>query len=238
MIKKLLSVAVLALAINFLLVGGVAGWLVVSKHIDKERFAAVKAILFPLPPPPKVDQPTTQPDPTTQPSARMEALLAQANGRPAGEQVQFIQRSFDQQMAELDRRARELDDARAQIDLARQQELRDREKLDRQQKALDGRQKEADRLAGDKGFQDSLELYSSMPAKQAKSVFMTLPDAVVQQYLQAMPPKTATKIIKEFKLPDETDRIQKVMERMRQSNAAAPGTASPGAPEPQASLKE
>ena len=217
--KKLLSVFSLLLAINFLGVAGVGGWLVLSKHLDKERFTAVKAILFP-PPPAPATQPTTQPDAPVQPAARIEALLAQASGRPANEQVEMLQRTFDQQSAELDRRDRELQDARSQIEMARQQELRDREKINRDEKALEDRVREQTKLADDKGFQDSLQLYTSMPAKQVKTVFLTLPDDVVEKYLDAMPPKTATKIIKEFKLPEEVVRIQKVMELMRQSTTS------------------
>lgn len=238
MMKKLFSVAALALALNFLAVAGVAGWLVATKHLDKKRIAAVKAILFP--PPPALPVATTQPDPTTQPSARLAALLSQASGKPVDQQVQFIQKSFDEQMAELDSKARELEDVRAQIQLARAQELKDRAKIDRDEKALTARAAKANKLATDTGFQDSLQLYNTMPPKQVKGIFMTLPDSVVEQYLQAMQPRTATNIIKEFKLPDETSRIEKVLELMRlQNTAAPPAPVSPqAAPDPEASLNE
>ena len=236
--KKLLSIVSMVLALNFLGVGGVAGWLVASKHLDKARLAAVKAILFP-PPPAPATQPAAQADAAPQPSARLESLLAQANGKPANEQVELIQRTFDQQTVELDRRQRELEDARTQIEMARQQELRDRQKIDRDDKALQDREREATKLADDKGFQDSLQLYTTMPAKQVKTVFLSLPDDVVEKYLDAMPPKTATKIIKEFKLPEDVARIQKVLELMRQSSpSATPAAAPTDAPAPEASLKE
>ena len=38
-----------------------------------------------------------------------------------------------------------------------------------------------------------------------------------------MDPKQASKIIKEFKGADETDRIQKILERIRQSQASVKG---------------
>jgi hypothetical protein len=44
---------------------------------------------------------------------------------------------------------------------------------------------------------------------------MTLDDATVMNYLQAMEPREAAKVIKEFKSPEETARIQNVLERMR-----------------------
>jgi hypothetical protein len=87
-------------------------------------------------------------------------------------------------------------------------------------------------LADDKGFQDSLALYNTMPGKQVKTIFMSLDDATVQQYLQSMTPRSAGRIVKEFKTPEETARIERVLERMRQaeqdtSAANAAATAAP-----------
>jgi hypothetical protein len=47
---------------------------------------------------------------------------------------------------------------------------------------------------------------------------MTLNDEAVLQYVQAMDSGTAGKIIKEFKTPDELDRVQRILERMRKGN--------------------
>jgi Rod binding domain-containing protein len=60
-----------------------------------------------------------------------------------------------------------------------------------------------------------------MPAKQVKTIFMTLSATTVQQYLEAMQPRAAAKIMKEFKTPGETVFIQQVLENMRQAQPAA-----------------
>ena len=219
--KKLFNVIVLTLAMNFIAVAGLVGWLYQDKRLDREKILAIKEILYPKP---VEEKPTTQPaaDPTTQPVMRLEELLASAAGRPASEQVAFIQRAFDEQMALLDRRYRELLDLQKQVELAKQQMARDRVALNAQQKALDDRVQESARLAGDKGFQDSLALYNTMPAKQVKDLFMKLDDQTMMNYLQAMQPRTATRIVKEFKSPDEMARIKTVMERMRLAQASVP----------------
>lgn len=239
--KKLWDVMVLTLAINFLAVAGAVGWLYQTHRLTPENIEAVKAILFP---PPVVEEaPTTQPaDPTTQPILQLDELLARQSGRSAAQQVEFIQRSFDAQMAQLDRRHRELLALQGQVEAAKQKMAADRAQFEADRQALAAEQEQADRLASDKGFQDSLALYTAMPAKKAKDVFMALDDDAITQYLQAMQPRTAAKIIKEFKLPEETDRIQKVLEKMRQQSqeqspeataaaAAASATASPAAQE-------
>ena len=232
--KKLFSVLTLLLAVNFLAVAGGVGYLVQTKKLTKESVAKIKDVLFAEP---EVAAPTTQPvaeakgNPATQPALRLEELLAKKSGQTATEQVQFIQQAFDSQMAVLDRRQREMADQKALIDKAKAQLAKDREDLERQRQDLSDKQKEATRLADDKGFQDSLALYNTLPGKQVKTIFMSLDDTVIQQYLQSMEPRASARIVKEFKSPEELARIQKVLERIRNSQAAQqpPSTAPPTA---------
>lgn len=225
--KKFASVIVLTLAINFLAAAGGIAYLFQSGKLDRTKILAIKDLIFA---PPAAEAPTTQPAvddaaPTTQPINSLDKLLAQASGRTAGEQVEFIQRSFDAQMALLDRRQRELADLQRQVDLSKQQMERDRAAFEKARTELASREQQATKLATDKGFQDSLALYNTMPSKQVKTIFMTLDDATMKQYLQAMQPRVAARIIKEFKAPDEVVRIQKVMESMRLSQQAQQATA-------------
>lgn len=226
MIGKLYNVVLLTLAINFLCVAGGVAWLWSSGRLGKAQVEKIVEVLFP-PPAPGVAVEETQPeDPTTRPAPRLEELLAKASGRTAAEQVQFIQQAFDAQSAQLDRRFRELADLQRQVDLAKQQLAGDRAKFTADQQKLLDEQRAQERLASDKGFQDSLALYQSMPARQVKTLFMGLDDETVVRYLQAMPPRSASKIVKEFKTPEETARVQTILERMRQSQPA-PANAEP-----------
>src|SRR4051812_42016423 len=202
--KKLWSVFVHTLAVNFLLLAGAAGWLWKSAHVDRPKVEAVREVLFP-----KAE--TAAPGPATQPSkpetgpplVRLDQLLARHTGKRAGEQVEAIQQAFDTQSALIDRRRRELEDLQAQV-AAEQKRLADASAaLEGERKDLTERRQQAEQAAADKGFADSLKLYSAMPGKQAKAVFMDMPDEAAARFLQAMPPRTATKIVKEFKTPAE-----------------------------------
>lgn len=228
--KKIGTVLMLTLALNFLAVSGGVGWLWSSRHLDRAKVDAIKQILFPPPATQPAVAVAITPDATTQPDLRLEELLAKESGHSATEQVEFIQRTFDTQMAQLDRRERELEDLKSQTELAQSQLTRDRAALEADRQALDSEKQQQSALAGDKGFQDSLSLYNSMGSKQVKNVFMGLDDPTVMNYLRAMQPRTAAKIIKEFKTPDETERIQRILERMRQAGpATAPTTPGPTA---------
>jgi hypothetical protein len=217
--KKILSVLVLTLALNFLAaVGGVA-FLFQSGKLDKAKIAKVKEMVFAAP----------TPAATTQPSAAktgmgseldLNKVLANHTGLSAIEQVDFLRRTFDAQMMQLDQRQRELIDLKKQVDLANAKLAADRAALDKREKDLASREQEAQKLQDDQGFQTSLSLYSTMQPRQVKNIFMTLGEGTVQEYLQAMDTRTAGKIIKEFKTSDETAFIQRVLERIRQAEAA------------------
>lgn len=217
--KKLFGLLVLVLALNFLAVGGGVGYLFQSGRVDKAKIAKIREIL--LPPPGAA--PTTRPSavaPAHQPM-NLANLLDKHPGQSVIEQVDFIRKTFDAQMLELDQRQRELMDLKRQVDLANQKLAADRAALDKRQKELVAKEQEAQRLQSDTGFQNSLDLYTAMPPKQVKSIFVNLSEQTVQQYLQAMDTRTAGKIIKEFKTPDETAFIERVLERIRQAQVSA-----------------
>lgn len=217
MIKKLGQVLTLTFAINFILIGGGVAYLIGTQKLDRTRAQAIKEIVFPATQP---AAPATQPSdeeegPTTQPIIKLEDLLTKQAGLSAAESVEFIQSTFSTKQAELDRRQRELDDLQRQVAIAQLQLTKDRGTLSTEKKTLDDEKQEAAKLASDKGFQDSLNLYTSMPSKQVKQVFLTLDDNTVTRYLQSMQPRQASKIIKEFKLPEEVARVQRILEKMR-----------------------
>ena len=220
--KRLLNVLALTLAFNFLAVAGGIGWLWNSGNLNREKVFAIRQMLFPA------TAPATQPvvvetaaGATTRPMLRLEELLERQAGRPANEQVAFMQRSFDAQIAQLDRRHRELVDLQRQVELAQQQMTKDREALESEKQALADHKAAAARLQADQGFQDSLELYQSMLPKQVKEIFMRLDDESVQRFLTAMEARTAGKIIREFKTPEEMQRVQVVLEKIQSSQQQA-----------------
>ncbi len=220
--KKILNALTILLAIHFLLVMALVGWMWQKGWLSREKIAQVRQVLAPKSQ--GADLSTTQPaeaDPSTQPTLELAKLLARQSGRTAGEQVEFIQQSFDAHMAQLERRQRELSALRDQVNAAQKKMAVDRAALEQDQSKLAAEQKQATRLFSDKGFQDSLALYNSMSSRQVKTIFLTLDDATVVQYLQAMQPRVASKILKEFKTPEEITRAQALLEKMRQSQASA-----------------
>jgi flagellar motility protein MotE (MotC chaperone) len=217
--KKLFFVLILTLAMNFLAVGGAVGYLFQSGKLDKAKMTKIREVVFPPPGSGATTQPTAAASAAPQP-LNLANLLDKHSGSVI-EQVDFIRRTVDAQMLELDRRQREMADLKRQVDLANQKLATDRVALEKREKALADREQAAQKLQSDTGFQNSLSLYNAMPSKQVKAIFMSLNEETVQQYLTAMDTRTAGKIIKEFKSPDETIFIQRVLERIRQAQVSS-----------------
>jgi len=226
--KKLFDIFVLILAVNFLALAGCVAWLWRSGHLDHPRVGAIKQVLFP---PAAPEAPTTQPSVPDGPptgSQRLDALLARQTGRSAAEQVKFVQQTFDATMTALDRREQDVAYREAQVAHANQKLAEDYKAIEAQRQQLLAKENQADTLANDKGFQDTLGIYNSMTGKQVKQAFMTLDESSAAQYLDAMQPRTAARILKEFKRPDEVEHMNRILEKMRHPPAvAAAGVAAP-----------
>ncbi len=185
--RKLANIVAWTLALNFIALAGAVAWLYRQGYLNRQKVTEIRQILFPAP---SSAGPATRPaeSPSTRPALRLEELLAQYAGRPPAEQLEYIRRSFDAQMAQLDQ-ARGVMDLQAQVLVDKKKLTDDRAGLEDEKKKLLAREQQADRAATDKGLQDTLALYQTLPARQAKAIFMSLDDATVVQYLQAMEPR-------------------------------------------------
>lgn len=225
--KRLLFVISVTLALNFLLaVGGIA-YLVKTGRLDEDKIRTIRELVMNPATQPVATQPTER-DPTTQPSVGLEALLAKVAGRTAGEQVEFMQRTFDSQNAILERQRQNLQGQKKFILDAQKQLEADRLALAADRAQLAAEKQQQTKLATDQGFQDTLNLYNTMQPKQVKTIFMSLDEDTVINYLRAMEPRAASKITKEFKTPEETAKVSRILEKMRQAVPATQPT--PGSP--------
>jgi hypothetical protein len=215
--KKILTLLVPLLAMNFLAIVAVIAYLAGTGHLDREKIANVRLALFP-----PTSQPTTEP--ATQPAeaetatsalTQLEEILARQSGRPATEQMDYLRHAFDEQMGQLDRRAREVDDLRRQVEAARAKLALDRQAVDAREKALDAREVDAAAKEKDDGFQKELALYATLPPPQLKKLFSAMDDDMAAKYLTALPPRVASKVLKEFQTPEETVRVQAIMDKVR-----------------------
>jgi hypothetical protein len=229
--KKITTLLVPLLAANFVVVLLLLGYLAGTGHLDREKIANVRAALFPPTSQPTTEpttEPAADPDAPKPPLAQLEEMLAKQSGRPATEQLDYLRHAFDEQMGQLDRRAREIDDQRRQVEAARAQVALDRQALDAREKALDSREADAAAKEKDDGFQKELDLYVTLPAPQLKKLLLAMDDDVAAKYLTALPPRVASKVLKECQSAEDTARVQAIMEKVRKSGQG--GALTPNQP--------
>jgi flagellar motility protein MotE (MotC chaperone) len=143
---------------------------------------------------------------TTQPAT-------QPTSQPAEEGLDF--RGAEERQAVLDRKLRLIDDRQNRLMDAELKLIHDREDLTDQQDAFKKQRLIQEKANQDEGFKTALDMYMKMPAKQVKEDFMKLDIDVVVRYLMHMPTRTQTKILGEFKTPEEQDRRRILTERIR-----------------------
>lgn len=222
--RKLVHILLILLALHFVAVMAAVAYLVTTGKLNRETATAIRDVLFPPPAPEPTTRPTTQPAaPPPTPLLRLEELLARQAGRPATEQVETIRGAFDDQMSLLERRYRELQDLQRQVELARSQLEIDRASLAEREKSLAEREARRSEQEQSEGFQAELQLLTSMPAQQAKRVLMSMDEELAARYVQAMPARAATRILREFKTAEEATRMQSVLERIRAGGGSVPG---------------
>jgi flagellar motility protein MotE (MotC chaperone) len=77
--------------------------------------------------------------------------------------------------------------------------------------AFDNQMTQYNEKVRSEGFQKSLQAYSKMKPKSAKSDFMQMNDDEVVQYLSNMKPDVVTQILDQFRTPEELDKRLKLM---------------------------
>jgi hypothetical protein len=221
-VSKLFRAIVYVFALNFLFLAGGIGYLKQSGRIDSEKLEAIRKMLFDdgsAATEPSTSQPSTAP--ANGLGNRLDQVLAEHAHQPVAEQMQFLRQGVDNLRAELDRSARELADRESNLENRRVLLDERARALEERIKAFEKRVAEASQVAEDKGFQDTLERYIALPAKDAKELFLKMDDSDVVRYLQAMDARTSARIMKEFKSPAEMDRLGKVLQLMGKPSVAA-----------------
>src|SRR4051794_38335217 len=97
--KKILSVFSWTPPLNFLALIGALAILYRSGTLNKEKVQQIKELVFAPATQPTEETAAAVRDPATQPTLKLEEMLAKVSGRSASEQVEFMQRTFDAQMA-------------------------------------------------------------------------------------------------------------------------------------------
>jgi hypothetical protein len=222
LLRKLWAVLVVTLAMNFVALAVAAAMLWQRAGLDKEKFAEIRSILFPAEEG-EGDSGAADADEPAEPSPmeQLLALLDAQSGKPADRRIDDIAISIDERTVSLERRRREVADRMQQVNTAAANLAADRKAFEKERAAWNEQVAAARERATDAGFQKSLEMFESIPAKSAKTLFMNMSDEEAVDFLRAMEPRASIKVLKEFKTPDELGRLGNYLALIRQGEPTA-----------------
>ncbi len=238
--KKIGSLFLLLCVLNLFALLGLGGYLLASGRLDKTKATAIADLLRHKGTPEKFREtlydilepaPATTSAPASQPAVADSNLPDPQFSTSAQDRIDAGHQAMEQERLKLENQAQELrhrQDLLVQLQVDVQAKLK---KIDEQQQAFEKRVAAANAGVKDDSFQKSLALYDELKTKQVKDIFLGMAPDIVANYLQAMEPSRAGKIIGEFKSPAESAFIASVLDRIRAAGTtSAIGSASNGTP--------
>ncbi len=196
------------------------GFLGATDRLSRDRVAQVKAIFMPTL---TAEKQAEELAATKAKAADEEAArLARASGlgpTSVAERLTQQQEHDEMTLRQLERTRQEIEHMLANMSLTRQQMQRERNELIAARDEANQRIEAIRQQKNDEGFKATVEMYSNLPAKQVKQVFMNMMDQKqtdeVVAALEAMEPRKAAGVLREFKAVHEVTRVVELMERLR-----------------------
>lgn len=219
--RMLIMVAGIVALLHMIAAVGFIGWLYSSDRLSGERVDAVQAMFSQT-----VEQQRqieaeqhAKAEQLRQEAERMARLSSVGGLSSAAERLAHQRQQNEMLLRQLERTRREIESLQTNLHLARQRMERRAEELAASKAELERQLADMQARLNDEGFRRAVTLYEQLPAKQVKQMFADMLGAgdrdQVVAYLQAMQPRTAAKVLREFKAPEEIEQAVALTEALR-----------------------
>jgi len=246
--KKFSSFLIFLLVLNVFAGVGLAGYLVATGRLDKQKSLAildllkhqgtpdklrdqVNDVLYPIAAPPAATVPATEVAPAESTADATLSSLATAQDR-----IDFARRAADQERLRLENEARNLLARQKLLEEQRVAITRQLDLLNADKKKFEDQVNTSQSRLKDENFQRTVALYNDLKPKQVKDLFMSLDHDLVADYFRAFDSEHATKLIAEFKTPEEKQYISAVLEKIRTTGTGPATAPSPPAAQTAANI--
>lgn len=228
--KSVWNILAIFAVMNVLAVGGLLGWLSMSKRLNSERINAIRTVLARTIEQEKAEAAMKEMESKQQAEEKAKQEKLAEPPVTAGEKIAEQQFRDEQRQQLLLRQQQELENLRSSV-LAQLARLEEREKkLESDRKAFDAERKRLAEVDQDKQFKLALSTLENQKPKDARLMMSALLDRQeheqVVAYLAAMEESRRGKVLAEF-VKDDTQVAADLLERLRRRGMAAP-IASPG----------
>jgi chromosome segregation ATPase len=215
------AISVIAV-LHVLLALGLLVFLVGTDRLNRERVSAVKDTFETTI---AAEQQAEQEAAKLEQEAKEQAeRLARLTGADqtvvtTAERLEEDQRRTEYALQRLERTREEIEDLKRNLTLLQQSAREQQQEVAEKQQAFERMVKEWREQRNGEGFGQAVELYEQLPPKQTKSMFIELleeggMDEVVR-YLEAMQPRKAAGVLREFKTDEELSWAVQLTERLR-----------------------
>ena len=214
--KTIVNALLIIMVVHVLAVIGFAGWMFASGRISGERVEKVQEIFaFPV---------AVQKKQEEQAAAEAQAI-ADATPPDFGAIASTAEKLAEEQernemlLRQLERTRQEIKSLNANLHLSRTRMERERTETQHIRDALEQKLADIEAQLNDEGFKKAIAMYEGLPPKQVKKMFMTLVEQggseQVVDYLDAMQPRIAAAVLKEFKTDAEVVQAVQLTEQLR-----------------------
>jgi hypothetical protein len=215
-------IAIMAVLHVLIGIAGVA-WLYSSDRLSRDRVAAVRELLKPtLAEETKQKAKLEEMQKAADAQAdRLASLKGAGNGpETVAQRLAEERQKHEVTIRQLERAREDIESLRKNLQLA-QQKIEQEHKVTLAEKAsLEKRVTELEKQFNDAGFKKAVALYESLPAKQVKDMFLQMltsgKTGDVVNFLEAMQPRKAGAILKEFKSSQEINQAVELTQRLRE----------------------
>lgn len=220
--RTILTAIILVLVINVLALGALAGWLGASGRLSKDRVrGAVELFSHTIEEEARLAAEAEQAERDAQSLAERALRMQQVASGPVTPEARLesIQAVDEKTRALLERQRVESQALKRQLD-TRQRLIEQRlAELDAKQQAFDQAIESKIEAMQGEDFKEAIAMLEGIPPKQAKQVIQRWlndgAESQVVEYLSAMEERKATKVLKEFKLPNEVAQAASLIEQLR-----------------------
>ncbi|MFA7237467.1 MAG: hypothetical protein WC058_11430 [Phycisphaeraceae bacterium] len=220
--KTLFKIAAGVAIINVLAAAGLLGWLIGTHRMNRARVDKVAAIFSPTLEQEKArEEEETKKAEELKTQAQTQARLSGLDGSgSAAERLVEEQQRNELLLRQLERTRQDIKSLSDNLMLTRTRMEREKSELLTARTELTVRLDEMEKRLNDAGFKKAVALYESLPAKQVRAMFDDLmtrgKTEEVVAYLEAMQPRKAAGVLKEFGADAGTvARAVELTERLR-----------------------
>lgn len=221
--------SVLALA-NLIAIGVLVGWLKSSDRLSQDRVQRIRTIFSQSVAQERAEEAAAKAQEERQERERLAEAEAARPPIATEQRLAIIREYEERRLQDALRTQRETSNLIQTLVTKQDKFEADKRVFDDEVAQFRREREEAARLDGDEQFQKSLKIYETVKAAEARSMLQTMLDEgkvlEVVAYLNAMKPRTASKIIAEFQKGDAVVAAD-LLERLRRYGVAVPPREAP-----------